>query len=304
VYFADLRERITTNVKPMKKDLYIHIGPLKTGTSSLQTHCFINRSLLLRSNLLYPLAGLDNTIHSKAKHQLVVNALLQDEQSWLTDWMGDLVKESADYDRILISSEGFYNHFWDVEKRLRYLIETLNEVFRVHVLFFVRDLPGYFKSYYKQSISNPPINSSLGYGLPLRPRDFFLLPRIQQNLRFDEILKAYAQLLGKDRVLLFNYQVGKTVEAVMSYFDVPFDTTPLLNKSIPDELIPFLIEFNRGGYNEINRIDFIRLLRQCQIPYLDQIQYSLIDYGLLTDLQRLELIFRENLISTYLWPKP
>lgn len=54
---------------------YLHIGTMKTGTSSIQDFLFVNRDILLKQGFLYPIS-IKNICHLN-DHNPLVNSLIK-----------------------------------------------------------------------------------------------------------------------------------------------------------------------------------------------------------------------------------
>ena len=87
-----------------KRTMYIHIGPHKTGTSSIQSFLSLNKSLLEKQNYLYPKSGLIFDGH----HHLAKDVLEDADTPPLFGGLDDLQKEILGSNQdVIISSEDF-----------------------------------------------------------------------------------------------------------------------------------------------------------------------------------------------------
>jgi len=143
------------------KDIYIHIGSYKTGTTTIQSFCSENRKLLAKKGCYYPNAPGNNRI-SEAHHGLALSLFknygglpagwYRDENSF-DDYIYKYLSEisSIKENKILFSSEEFcqlinLNDPYIAMQRLK------NEFidFNINIIFYVRDPLSLVKSVYNQ----------------------------------------------------------------------------------------------------------------------------------------------------------
>ena len=134
----------------MRQKLFIHIGPHKTGTSSLQRFLFDNCRELLKLGVCYPTAHLDGY---RAQHRFAFAVRQKpdpdDRQvpSRETE-IGPIISEikSSGADAAVISSEAF---FVTNEPDIRFLHEQLRD-FETVIVFYARRQDGGYVSTYTQ----------------------------------------------------------------------------------------------------------------------------------------------------------
>lgn len=87
------------------KDITLHIGLPKTGTTSVQRHLLANRSTLAAQGICYPAAGCGRRI----AHHDIADACKRFRPLWggLRDLRTQFDAEVAPFDRVIVSSEGF-----------------------------------------------------------------------------------------------------------------------------------------------------------------------------------------------------
>lgn len=105
----------------MKRKLYIHVGPHKTGTTLIQKLCLDNQSSLLNNNILYPKKYIRIFGHHTIT-DLVKNKMLSIKDSEFFN--------SNNYD-ILLSSESFINFSIDDIKYLSNFFKN----FELHIIY-------------------------------------------------------------------------------------------------------------------------------------------------------------------------
>lgn len=133
---------------------YIHVGPHKTGSSSIKSFCRANRDRLARLGLFYPLLinadGRPARNHEelgRARDIRPDGGLKPNAKLWLE------IEEVAAPRRsdIVLSSEMFCNSLADQAIFSRILTYFETRGYRVVILAYVRDQPGWLNSWYVQS---------------------------------------------------------------------------------------------------------------------------------------------------------
>jgi hypothetical protein len=117
-----------------KPRLWMHVGPAKTGTKTIQFTLDRYREVLAGQGVLYPVAPPSNP-HTKFKrhHQhFLARAMQAGDAGLVTGYLDRLTP----LDDTIISSEGFMNV--DPEATLR-LAEIVNQRFDCRVLYYVRN---------------------------------------------------------------------------------------------------------------------------------------------------------------------
>lgn len=134
------------------RQIILHIGRHKSGTSSLQHYMGANRDQLSAQGILYPHAGSDNRI---AHHALAraCNARQSDGSDLAPIADGIHAELEPHHDRILLSSEAFQN--------IRNLDRMADLIARfgspeVQVICYVREHLDYAISGFRQMIQNQP----------------------------------------------------------------------------------------------------------------------------------------------------
>lgn len=134
--------------------VYIHVGPHKTGSSSIKHFCRANRDRLARLGLFYPLLMNEQGRPARNHEELARvreirpdGGLRPQARLWL-EIEEVAARGGAD---ILLSSEMFCNALGDQEMLARILTYFETRGYRVVVLAYVRDQPGWLNSWYVQS---------------------------------------------------------------------------------------------------------------------------------------------------------
>lgn len=129
----------------MAKNIYIHIGHGKTGTSSIQFMLFNNRDSLLKSGVLYPESGLDGDGH-KDLAELSENSFNVRTSQLYENLIKEIDKSNCE--KIIISSEYFCycqdNYIKEVQDFLK--------DFNIKIIYYVREQSKLIVSTYLQFI--------------------------------------------------------------------------------------------------------------------------------------------------------
>ncbi|MBX3491324.1 MAG: hypothetical protein KF899_00025 [Parvibaculum sp.] len=179
----------------MRQKLFIHIGPHKTGTSSLQQFLYGNRRALLKAGVCYPTAHLDE---HRAQHRLAYAVQLKldpdDRQvpSRETE-IGPIIKEikSSGADAAIISSETF---FVTPAPEIHFLHEQLHDFSTVIVFYARRQDEGYVSTYTQRAKSPrnryaQPIHTHLDHPISM-----------SRDLDIYQHASNWARVFGKENV--------------------------------------------------------------------------------------------------------
>ncbi|MBX3496694.1 MAG: hypothetical protein KF769_10665 [Parvibaculum sp.] len=179
----------------MRQKLFIHIGPHKTGTSSLQRFLFDNRRELLKLGVCYPTAHLDGY---RAQHRFAFAVRQKSDPgdrqvpSRETE-IGPIISEikSSGADAAIISSEAF---FVTAEPDIRFLQEQLRD-FETVIVFYARRQDEGYVSTYTQRAKSPrnafaqPIHAHLKHPIDM-----------SRDLDIHECVSNWARVFGRENV--------------------------------------------------------------------------------------------------------
>ena len=187
----------------MKKELILHIGTQKTGSSAIQVFLTQNQKSLLKAGLEYldPRAnkfGLFNMNHSG-----LVLALtgfwrngppqLSREEAWLM--LREKVEQSRH--RVIISSEGFSTP--EVLRHMDFIKESLSG-FDVKVVIYLRRQDIFAQSLYKEQIKDREHRS---FALAYEEAGY------KNFLDFKEIVDQWGKAFGKHNIQVRPYERGQ-----------------------------------------------------------------------------------------------
>lgn len=175
-----------------KKDLYLHIGTVKTGTTALQKFFDLNRQTLMDNNIFYPL----NSDGRFAHHRFSWSLSLSEGRSFPQNWPSNLgshedewsfLKRQCIGQKNLISSEHFYG-------RSSQSISTLKKYFsdfNVKIVIYWRRRDYLEDSWYNQLI---------------KQEEKTYLPSFQLHLVPKNQLDKWAAAFGRENIILRPYE--------------------------------------------------------------------------------------------------
>lgn len=201
------------------KDIYLHVGYHKTGTTAIQNFMFKNRNLVLSNGILYPKVGLSGAGHSKLANVFkgdewgkVVKLLSprgcdtskdiyalepgENEKSLYSALKYEIEKSEAS--KVVLSSECFLEWIdpWLIK-------EALNDISSsVKVIFYLREPKEWIESVYYQLVKD---------------RYFRYSGRIEdlpqwEMLDYDSVLTRWATVFGSDNLIVRQYESTKSLE--------------------------------------------------------------------------------------------
>ena len=124
--------------------LDLHIGPAKTGTTSLQSFFAANDAILKQFSIVYPRTG-----RKKDKHNLLARSLRSVND--LKRLLGELHEESSGFEHALVSCEEFSYTFLDAAV-LEQFCRLARERFHVRVIIYLRRQDQLKESVYAQVV--------------------------------------------------------------------------------------------------------------------------------------------------------
>ena len=229
-----------------KTTLFLHIGLPKTGTTSLQHTLLDNHHILISNNILYPKKGIAQSKEYGPKHQLLFDFIRSNDLNQAEEYISehsDLTKRKK-LTSVVISHEGFTNHFYDLEEDLYEFINISLLYFKVVIVLSFKSLDKFFYSYYKQNIINPPINDELGYGKSLTAEEFLDLPRIQNILHYSEMLDNMEKNCKGVDIKVFDSSKNSAVRGFCQIIGLPYGLLSIIHhKNI--SLSDFAVEQTR-----------------------------------------------------------
>jgi len=129
------------------KNLYLHIGAHKTGTTAIQKFLSMNRDNLKKKGYLYP--GIHDAHHFIPEKILMGNQLHDDSKNHIEQLFKEI--QSSDLKNIIISSENFEN----LKEKVPELKNLLKNKFDCKIIYYVRRQDERLESLYRGNVKNP-----------------------------------------------------------------------------------------------------------------------------------------------------
>lgn len=237
------------------KNIYIHIGIQKTGTTFLQEFCFpYLKGLHYAHKKNYSIPPPDSIV-GRLSRIANTNPLFLDLKKEKEEV--DLLLQSINEETVLISYErlfgnlsfNFYDNFTTTSS-LKHLFPTAK------IIMIIRRQDDLLESLYKQCLRSyfcPTVNSFLNY-VNKRfedPAYFFTYPSINaKQLNLHKYACNYAQVFGRDNVILLPYEMMKADQ--QSFLNRLFDFM---------HIEPFYPKKNRNAHRSYS-------LLSCYIAFL------------------------------------
>ncbi|WP_264874444.1 hypothetical protein [Vibrio agarivorans] len=229
----------------MRKTIYLHVGPHKTGTTVIQKACLDNRNLLKKHDLIYPDVFFNHLGHHGLVDLVRQRKLCKDANFNLELFSSDL----------LLSSENLI-HF--NEGDWEYLKEKLVPSFDVKIIYCWRRSSLKMYSLWQEEVKHGG------------REDFFkffyedlVRPGKSNKLLQKNTLDIISRKFGKESLLVIDYENSlenkELVDVFFGVFNIPFGTVDVSKQSAgvrnsalsPEitELIRCLnsVEFRHGG---------------------------------------------------------
>jgi len=180
----------------MKKQLYIHIGTGKTGTTALQEFFVINDKLLEEK---FALKYISNYRIDNAHHGLCINGF-KGEKNLINFRLNDLHKEilKSDYKYFLISSENFPGVSEEEIKDIYYKI--LSKDIDIHVIVYLRRQDEYLESWYAQVVKADTKNINLNI------HNLYKDLNKSKILNFYYLIEKWNKIISKDNIHVKVYE--------------------------------------------------------------------------------------------------
>jgi len=206
--------------------VFIHVGPHKTGTTSLQSFLSENHDALIKESLLYPKAGRGQGGHAGISHNIFVKELLTKPTKAMGAFRCSLADELERHrpEKIFLSSEVLAREWLneDVFKRLQSIFPLAKRVW----IAVLRKQDELLLSHYQEgvkrnSIKSPWTGCSRGKFVSTRQIWHLECPEIlDHSLRMDK-LKSY--ICEDDlRLLLFDSVKADLCRAILEIAGLAF----------------------------------------------------------------------------------
>jgi hypothetical protein len=217
----------------MTRDLILHIGTTKTGSSSIQNVLFKHRAALREQGVLYPSTPGD------AQHDLLAYAMMENHaqrnrmetglwrgmtpdariEQFLQDFPAEINAAPASIRRVVLSTEFIY-----ILLRKPSEVQRLHDLLRplfssIKVVVYLRRQDAHFTSLYTQLLRS---------GEVVAPDQLKMKPRPLHELDYAKMLERWAAVFGSQAILprLFEQPASGRFDAVQDFLDICGITLP------------------------------------------------------------------------------
>lgn len=194
------------------KQLYIHIGTHKTGTTTLQKMLLTNKRYLSNCGLYYPTSCMHRA-HHNVPWEIANDPRWEKERGTLADLEKEIIINT--YKIYLISSEDISRFSL---KQTKILYENFKK-YNPKIIVYIRNQFNYIVSSWSELIKNCKINISFDeyYEICLKET-----PNI---LNYNFFLERWATIFGKENLIvkIFSKGTKHLEESFLDIFNIDFD---------------------------------------------------------------------------------
>jgi hypothetical protein len=232
---------------PMK-NLYIHVGPYKTGSTAIQKILYAQRKQLLCQGWLYPDTGLVTEKTRWGERHLFLFNKTTTDQIW-SDLHAEI--EASDVSNVILSSERVCSKMNMLNLRKDFLSS-----YKVCIVIFVRDEVELLRSWYLQIIKSRVLKKKqLLKGPKLKSFPAFF-EATKNSFCYSHILSDWVAAYGADSVLYIPYLKEKVYDSRKELYQAlninlappSDDSEPRSNSSISPFCAFICLEAARRGY--------------------------------------------------------
>ncbi len=223
-----------------KKVAYLHIGTMKTGTSSIQNAMERYKDKLVEKDI----SAYNNSIELgyfflKEEYRDVAYPKVQvvyNEKNIVSDNIKIKLEEefeTIDSNNIIISNEALASGYSDIEKMKQFLLQYVDEI---KIIVYFRNPSAYFSSNIQQVAK-----SSAGYDL--------IVPKYFKN-----VMEQYIQVFGRENIIVKPFDKTKFLNGNLleDFFniikpseDFKFIENNRENEAMDDYMVGFMYEYNK-----------------------------------------------------------
>lgn len=229
----------------MSKTIILHIGRHKSGTSAIQDFLFENVSVLAERGIHYPETG---RFQTPLAHHTLAHACIaaRPEHKKLAQFKRRLRAETASFNKVILSSEGFQNVTnLNFVRRLIGDMDTPlapSNALNVRILAYVREYLSYATSSYAQSVQNTDLAVSFAtYVNDLFKVDLQAFCARWRTMSDDVTFRPF------HRTQLWQGDVVDDFCNTLGLGDLPKSKSATSNPSISGNLLVFKLILNANG---------------------------------------------------------
>jgi hypothetical protein len=174
-----------------QKQLFLHIGTRKTGSSLIQNFCQANKAKLLEQGFFYP--DNDTTLERKGKSagHWSLHKLIEDKESRYP--LERYLPDPCPAGNIILSNEAIASEHCDILKVASKAHQMLAEDFQVTIIIYVRRQDFFINSLYNEGI----VSGNRKAEWSLRE---FLDGGHTPELDYHELLQSWAKVFGTEHI--------------------------------------------------------------------------------------------------------
>lgn len=238
-----------------KKNVYIHVGMPKTGTSSIQNFIVINEDILSKKyNLYYPKFGRwEDGSHHEIAFAVSSNPYREMKQgAELLEYLSILEKEIDDSacENVLLSSECFHLY------SNRDIVNKFKAKYNVRLICYIRRQDEYLESIYSQNVRDTILKEKREFE---DFKEFF-----KDSLFYSKMMKKWEVLVDKKDIIIRVYDKNKlinqnVVDDFMNIFSIAIDSNfnkqaTFLNNSFNLKITLYKLMLNNVVFSQDRRI--------------------------------------------------
>lgn len=261
-------------LKPIGRrlNLILHVGTPKTGTTSLQFFMDGKHDQLLARGILYP-QHYSNTY--APKHQWLVTDLMNaNADGLLKDMEVVLSGVKTDTHTVFLSTEGIFNHWWDMPIQSKGMLAELASLFDISIWVWFREPLSFAESFYRQNLKNPQMEQIKCYGRDMSLEDMLSDEWFVRHLDYPGFLYECEAIFGSNSVVSLFYE-GDTIAAACEKLGFPF----LHDKKIARENTGLSVAA-KDILRIINRYSLKAEEKKSILPYVEKLNIILSAYSI------------------------
>jgi hypothetical protein len=196
----------------MEKTIFIHVGPPKTGNTSIHRFLSANRKILKEDGYLYPGNGIAHHDMASEFRRLTLTDFRNNRDLAINKYLDEI--NTSDFDKIILSSEHFEGLMRrnSLKKEIRALKEFLVPKFQVKIIFYVRRQDEIIESIYNESVRNIDMRSDKSFSefikitTESKPDDSLKTENISSFLNYYAPLTEWSDVFGKENIIVRCYE--------------------------------------------------------------------------------------------------
>jgi hypothetical protein len=190
------------------KELFVHIGVLKTGTTAIQSHFSVYDRLHRCFGFRYPRLG-----NSPYRNMDVADDIQTATGGFATRSKYLQHLEKSGCRRFLISAEKMFHL-----PRAPEYFNGFSRSARVRIIIFVRRQDRYMESLYRQLVKNPRPALGIDFGSYVKHR--LEAPERRCRHEWRSCLEPWERMFGKDNITIFPYNEYRRVDSISLVADL------------------------------------------------------------------------------------